>query len=152
MARNLPRCSEDEDNLGKDYPAPSTPGSGHLSPQPQSYRTDHSLSPVCPFSPFPRSFLRSELSHLFLGDSKCPLPLWHPSPFWNTTSPHFKFTLVFIYLWLGLSSTLSWKVYRDSGNTCFSLTPDTQYLWHWGTSQAWEWVRSVCHLKAQWSC
>lgn len=53
MARNLPRCSKDEDNLAKDYPAPSRPGSGHLSPQPQSYRTDHSLSPVWPFSPFP---------------------------------------------------------------------------------------------------
>lgn len=53
MARNLPWCSEDEDSLGKDYPAPSTPGSSHLSPSPQSHHTDHPLSPGWPFFPIP---------------------------------------------------------------------------------------------------
>ena len=91
--------------LARTIQPPPRPAPATCLPNP---RATEQITPSAQFDPSPLSpwsFLRSELSHLFLGDSKCPLPLWHPSPFWNTTSPHFKLNT-------GVYLSLAWSVFH----------------------------------------
>ena len=152
MARNLPRCSEDEDSLGKDYPAPSTPGSSHLSPPPQSHHTDHPLGTVWPFSPIPLDpALDLSSATSFSGTPNAPASLA------SFTILEYHFASFQVYTDVYLS--LAWSVFHPQLK---ALERQWQHLFllnarhpvprQWGTSQAREWMRSVCHFKAQWSC
>lgn len=131
-------------------------------PPPPSLRASAQavLSAWCDLSPtFPLIFL--EIS----AQSALSQGLWMPPTslalfailedhvLHSTAYHYFKFTPMFMFLRLNLSSTLSRKLYKDSGNVCPSLivdpsTYDRPLHEYMNKQQENEWTRSILHAKA----